>query len=105
MAKKVYVSEREQYIDFAIGFGGWYLLNGLAWLAIGYDYGWLEGDYGVANLFLFPLNMILLIILVILRRWIGLGILGALALNLLIAMVMNIVVNGTCAVPFWVSPG
>jgi hypothetical protein len=105
MAKKAYVSRQEQYIDFAIGFGGWYLLNGLAWLLIGYDrYGWLGSDYGIPNLFLFPLNVILLIVFLIFRRWIGLGTLGALAINLLIALVMSIVVNGVCAVPFWVSP-
>lgn len=105
MRGKVYVSQQEQYIDFLMGFGGWYLLNGLAWLLIGFDHGWLEGDsYGVPNLFLFPLNVILLIIFLIFRRWIGLGILSALALNLLIALAMNIATNGTCAVPFWVSP-
>lgn len=91
-------------IDFVAGFGGWYLLNGLVWLLIGYNYGWLEGTYGVPNLLLFPLNVILLIVFLIFRRWIGLGILGALALNLLIALVMSIVVNGVCAVPFWVPP-
>jgi hypothetical protein len=104
MPKKVYVTEREQYVDFAIGFAGWYLLNALAWLLIRYDYGWIRDYYGMPNLFLFPLNMILLIVFLIRRRWIGLGILGALALNLLIALAMSIAVNGACAVPFWVPP-
>ena len=101
MSKKVYVSQQQQYIDFAIGFAGWYLLNGLAWLLIGYEHGWLA-DYGATNLLLFPLNAILLIIFLIYRRWIGLGILGALTLNLIVALVIGILVNGLCAVPFWI---
>jgi hypothetical protein len=105
MSKKVYVSQQQQYIDFVIGFAVWYLLNGLAWLLIGYNRGWLEGgSYGAGNLLLFPINVILLIVFLIFRRWIGLGILGALALNLFIALAMNIAVNGACAVPFWVTP-
>lgn len=83
-------------IDLIAGFVGWYLFNGLAWLLNSND------DNGLAC-FLFPLNMIVLIVFLMRRRWIGLGILGALALNLLIALVLNTMVNGTCAVPFWVS--
>jgi hypothetical protein len=104
MSKKVYASQKQKYNDFAIGFAGWYLLNGLAWLLVGYEYGWLEGTYGIPNLLLFPANAILLIIFLVMRRWIGLGILGALALNLLIALVMGILINGACAVPFWFPP-
>jgi len=76
---------------------GWYLFNGLAWLLIGYD------NYGVAC-YLFPLNMIVLIVFLVKRRAIGLGILGALALNLMIALVMGAATNAACAVPFWVTP-
>jgi len=104
MPKKVYVSKQEQYVDFAIGFGGWYLLNGLAWLVIGYDTRWIRDYYGMQNLLCFPLNLLLLIVFLMRRRWIGHGILGALALNLFIALVMSVVVNGLCAVPFWVPP-
>jgi len=102
MPGKVYVSKQEQNIHFLIGFAGWYLLNGLAWLLIGYDDGWQGTGYGIGNLLLFPLNVILLIVFLILRRWIGLGILGALVVNLFIALVMSIVINGACAVPFWI---
>lgn len=85
-------------IGLIAGFLGWYLVNGLAWLLNSND------DSGLAC-FLFPLNMIVLIVFLIKWRAIGLGILGALALNLLISLVLSTVMNGTCAIPFWVSYG
>jgi hypothetical protein len=86
---------RRQNIGFVTGFVGWYLSNGLVWLLIG------RNDNGQAC-FLFPLNVIVLIAFLVKRRAIGLGILSALALNLLISLAMSTLFNGACAVPFWV---
>ncbi len=87
--------------DFAIGFVGWFLVNGLLWFLAS-----RLGRGGIGCL-LFPANLGALIILGVIRRtrWMALGILSALALNFLIALVRNMAFNGLCFIPFFIDTG
>jgi len=97
--RKVYDSRQAKIIDFVAGFAGWFLLNGVAWLLTNES---LHNNYGVPNLLFLPLNVIVLIVFLIRRRWVGFGILAAVALNLVIALIVGATLNATCAIPFWV---
>ena len=97
--RKVYSSNQERILDFVGGFFGWYLLNGLCWLPAR---GEIEALESFQNLLLLPLNVILLIVFLIIRRWIGYGILTAVALNLVIALIIGVTINAWCAIPFFV---
>ncbi len=105
--RKIYEARPEKVRDFLIGFGGWWIVNGLIWLLIigflqgGQTHGVLWYNGGIENLCVLPLNVIALIILALLRRWISLGMLSAVALNLAIALVLGLTEYGTCAVPFF----
>jgi hypothetical protein len=96
--RKVYNSSKEQIIDFVVGFVGWFLLNSTGWLLTGAV---LE-ETDMANLLFLPLNVIVLIVFLIIRRWIGFGILAAVALNLIISLIIGATIQATCAIPFWV---
>jgi hypothetical protein len=97
--RKVYNSSKEQIIDFIVGFVGWFLLNSAAWLLTGAV---TAETYSIFNLVLLPLNVIALIVFLIIRRWIGFGILAAVALNLIISLIIGATIQATCAIPFWV---
>jgi len=84
------------------GFFGWYLINSIIWLLIstrGY------AEYVFLNLFIFPINLLTLIVLSVIKstRKIGLGILIALALNLLLSLMVGLTINGVCFIPFYVK--
>ncbi len=87
--------------DFLIGFVGWFLVNGGLWLLLS-----SQTPLSTACL-LFPTNLGLLIILAIIRRtrWVALGILSALALNFVIALVRGLGFNGICFIPFFIGNG
>jgi hypothetical protein len=97
--RKSYNSTKEQIIDFVVGFVGWFLLNSATWLLSGTL---TDETYGPTWCVLLPLNVIALIVFLIIRRWIGYGILAAVSLNLLISLVIGAMTNATCAIPFWV---
>ncbi len=84
--------------DFLIGFVGWFLINGLLWL---------EAPNMEVGCITFPANLGLLITLAVIRRtrWVALGILSALALNFVIALIRGMAFNGICFVPFFVNSG
>ena len=84
------------------GFFGWYLINGLIWLYIS-SLNQMESIFN--NLFIFPINLLALIILSVNKRTrkIGLGILIALALNLLLSLIVGLSINGICFIPFYVK--
>jgi len=75
------------------GFFGWYVINIAIWLLAGST----PGDYLdmniILNLFVFPVNLIVLIILAVRRptRKIASGIVTALALNLFISLVLGLI--------------
>lgn len=107
------LSRNQKISRFLIGFLGWYILNGLYWY-ITEPHG-LDGDstftganfYAVLsiNLFLFPSNLLALIVLSTIppTRWVGFGILIALALNLAISIVEGVAFNGWCFIPFFIK--
>ncbi len=104
----VYTSRFNKWIFFAIGFFGWYLVNGLVWLLLGADIGfsqYFDENLIFFNLLLWPVNLIATIILAVIRktRMIGFGVLGALVLNILISLVIGIVMDGLCFIPFFVK--
>lgn len=90
---------RSREASFLAGFLGWYLINGLIWLGLGNP---VDSEY-IPNLLIFPINLLALIILSVGKRTrnVGLGILAALALNLLLSLILGALMNGVCFVPFY----
>jgi hypothetical protein len=86
---------------FLVGFLGWYLVNGLIWYFINDPTS--DGQSRLFNLFIFPANLLVLIVLSAIRRTqaIGLGILAALGLNLVLSLILGTVMNGICFFPFY----
>jgi sugar lactone lactonase YvrE len=95
---------RRKYILFASGFLGWYLVNGLLWLAVTRDGFSMEGS-GMLNLCFLPINLILLVVFSRKHsiRFIGLGILSALAVNLFISLILGMATNAGCFIPFFIK--
>jgi hypothetical protein len=96
-----YSIDNKKRFDFLIGFAGWFVINSLAWLATGGAEG-LFYSYGIQNLLFLPLNILALLLTIWRRRWVGWGILVAIALNLFISLLIGAWANATCAIPFWV---
>ena len=94
--------------EFLIGFFGWYFINGLIWAILEMFYSYL-GNYSgwYLELLIFPINLLVLIILSAMKRTrkIGLGILAALALNFLLSLILGLLFNGVCFVPFFIDTG
>ena len=91
--------------EFMIGFVGWWVVNGALWLGLTGGEGLGPGGFGIIlNLLLFPANLLMLIVLAFIRRWIALGGLAAIAVNLLIALIMGVALAGFCFIPFF-TPG
>lgn len=102
------ISPLRKWAYFAIGFIGWYLVNGLLFLLLGAKLGFSDLTNEAllfVNLIIFPANLIITIILTVMRstRIIGFGILSALGLNLLISLIMGIFLKGVCFVPFFIK--
>jgi hypothetical protein len=97
---------RRKYIQFAGGFLGWYLVNGLLYQVLFLS----DIDEEMALLFglaILPINLILLVVLSIKHRtrFIGLGILSAMAVNLFVALVFGLGMNAQCFIPFFIGWG
>lgn len=91
---RTYETRSEKRRDLLIGFFGWFLINGLIWVPF-----IRMPDFLIVS---FPLNVIALIILAFLRRWISLGMLAAFALNLAIELILGLGWGGACfGVPFF----
>jgi hypothetical protein len=90
---------RKQWIMFAAGFLGWYLINGPFWLLFPVG----KGENIILGILTLPANVIVLTILSSVKgtRWIGFGILAAIAFNLVISLIMGLVVQGLCLIPFF----
>ncbi len=95
------LSRNEKIRDFSIGFIGWWVVNVLIWALmslIGPD---SQGIiFMTINLFVFPINVLVLIFLAFRRRWAALGILATYAVNFVIALIIGLDVNAFCWVPF-----
>jgi hypothetical protein len=88
-----------------VGFFGWYVLNGLFWLSQGNPSMTSLWRAQIANVFIFPLNLLTLLILAAIKstRKIALGILIALAVNLFLSLLVGAFLNGVCFVPFYLK--
>ena len=86
------ISPDEKRRDFLIGFFGWWTINVVLWEL-------LRGDI-FANLFVFPVNVLVLIILAFRRGWMALGILSAFGVNFVIASILGLSFNAICWIPF-----
>jgi hypothetical protein len=100
---KQYGTSNEKVIDSVIGFVGWYTVNGAFWLTTLKGQPINEGYNLFANLLMLPVNLLVLIVLAFLRRWMAFGILVAVAANLLIALVLRMTTNATCTIPFFIK--
>lgn len=89
--------------QFLAGFLGWHLINGVVWFQVnGGRIGYLEDSY-LANIVFFPFNLLALIVFPLIKqtRKFGLGLLAAVALNLLLSLVLSVGMNGICFIPFY----
>ncbi len=94
----------ERYRDFTGGFVGWYVVNGVIWGLQGPTYSMygLTGNSVIVWLIMFPSNVIALIALALFKRGMALGILTALALNFAVTLVLSLIYNALCGIPFFV---
>ena len=95
---------------FAIGFLGWYLVMAFVfWALLGYTFdtgqkGLYEGIVILNGICIFPAQILTLVILFLVRslREIGWGMLTAIGVNLLISLVLGLVSNSICFIPFFI---
>ncbi len=94
-----------KWLGFLIGFAGWFLMNAGLWLLL------LSLTVSQITLVLvilaLPANLILLSMLALIKqtRWMALGVLSALALNLVITLVLGLFANAICGIPFFIKKG
>jgi hypothetical protein len=51
-------------------------------------------------LFIFGINLLLLIVMAFVNRWVALGLVAAITLNLVVSVVLGLVFNAICWIPF-----
>jgi hypothetical protein len=103
-----HLTQRKKLIEFGSGFAGWVLINTAIWLLAALMYGDNPLDDGVFLIsgLMFLANLAVLIGLSFTRRWIALGLLVALAVNLLASVILQVFYMGTCAIPvtlYWLT--
>jgi hypothetical protein len=106
------LSRNEKIRDFAIGFIGWWLVNGIVWAKIWADSGESNGigiNTGnperflgplIVNMVALPLNVLVFIVLASLRRWVAMGVLATYVVNFAVAVILGAIANGICWIPF-----
>ena len=92
--------------QFAAGFLGWFLVNGLAWLILLSGRKFSSGDETAVicnGALILPLNLIILVLLAwkVGTRQIAWGILAAWGVNLVVSLVLGLSTNAFCLVPFF----
>ncbi len=101
--RKQYRTDNEKFLDIGIGFVAWFVVNGVVWLIL-LKGGEVNADFNLFfNVFILPANLIALLILAIFRNRIALGMLIAIAANLVVALMLSLGYNGMCAIPFFVK--
>lgn len=92
-------------IQMVYGFVGWYVVNGIFWQALANLS--LNTNYNLVTvLFPLPANLLVLIILAVMpwTRKIALGMLAAIAVNLVLSLALGVFINGVCFfAPFYVK--
>jgi hypothetical protein len=97
---KVYNTQQEKQIDFAIGSIGWFVIMSVIWLLIILSQGTGEFVVLCTMPILLLANIVLLIVLAFTRRWMALGMLSMLTANLLVGLLFRPGSSSLCAVPF-----
>ena len=89
-----------RYQQQLIGFVGWFVLSAIIWIPLSKSV-----DGILLNLFVFPLTIIALIVLGLIKRTrnLALGILLALAVNFVLSLVLGLFYNGICFFPFYID--
>ena len=97
--------------DFWVGFISWYVLNGIAWGIIVMTNpisvdprapDWARLAALGSNVFVLPVNLVVLIVAAFVRRRFAAGILAAVALNLALSVLSGALIQGVCAIPFFI---
>jgi hypothetical protein len=103
LTRKVYATRNEKIIDFAIGFVGWFFVNGVLYACLVSLYSRLpttdsQGNIAALMLLALPLllNVGLLVLLAFTRRWIAFGALAAFGLLLLGGLVLGLLAYAVC---------
>jgi hypothetical protein len=102
LARKTYTTRNEKIIDFAIGFFGWLLINGLLYGILIFAIQQLPSDTqnsaAAVALIGLPLllNIAALIFFGVTRRWIALGALAAFAVLLVGALILGLFIYAVC---------
>ncbi|HEX9837736.1 MAG TPA: hypothetical protein VGA72_00240 [Anaerolineales bacterium] len=108
---KKQLTRNEIIRDFLIGFVGWWIISGLVWLGVtnatftlpSRIWNELLALFELIFLLLFFLTQLIALILLAFRRgWIALGMLSAIALNLMITLFIGLTQNAFCFAPFFV---
>lgn len=84
------------------GFVGWFLFEGLFWLLMNPG---SEEELAICNSIPLLITFIVLIVLTVNKpyRQAALGILTAMAVNLIISLIKSMAVNGFCFIPFFIE--
>jgi len=99
LTRRVYATKSQKAVDFAIGFVGWFLLNGVLYGCGLYYFGNVSSDGTVAALLLglpLLLNIGALVVFGFTRYWIALGALAAFALSLLAVLLIGLLIYAVC---------
>ena len=108
---KKQLTRNEKIRDFLIGFVGWWIISGLVWLGVTNATFSAPSRIGNELLALFELlflllffltQLIALILLAFRRGWIALGMLSAIAMNLVITLLIGLTQNAFCFAPFFI---
>ena len=108
---KKQLTRNEKIRDFLFGFVGWWIISGLVWLGV------TKGNFSIPSriwsellalfelvflLLFFLTQLIALIILAFRRGWIALGMLSAIAMNIVITLLIGLTQNAFCFAPFFI---
>jgi hypothetical protein len=91
-----------QDMEPVIGFVGWYVLNILMWMLFGAIPGDELGQTGILIILVFPIHILVLFVLIAIKstRKFAYGAVVAIAVNFIISLVMGMITNAVCFVPF-----
>ena len=96
---KQWLTDNGKRVRFAIGFVGWWVAFSLVLVLL---IGGGQGSLAIYDwIFVFPVQVIVLIILAFKQRQVALGMLSAIALNLVLSLLRGAVVSAVCFIPLW----